>query len=163
MPGIGHPGHAHPHWHPHRKGRNHHHTHFHPHPGRPSNLAHHHPVRRDRQPREPYATQGVKRVWHAVYRWFPRAVNLGTFNCRYIAGTKVYSQHAWADAWDVASTQSAKTGQPDPYLDAVVAFLQDNRDRLSISSIIYRSRNHYNHAHIDVPPVRTGVPPCAQG
>jgi len=161
MPGESHPGHAHPHLHPHRKGKDHHHTHRHPHPDRPDRLAHHHPIPGWRQPRVPYCTDGIARIWRAVYRWFPRAVNLGTFNCRKIAGTQVWSQHAWADAWDVASTQSAKTLQPDAYLDAIVEYLQESRGRLGISSIIYRSRGHYSHAHVDVPPVRTGTPPCA--
>jgi hypothetical protein len=156
-----HPGHAHKHVHPHPRGKHHHHIHRHPHKRHPSDLAHHHRLGRFRQPSVPFATRRVRRVWRSVYAWFPHAVNLGTFNCRKIAGSTSWSQHAWADAWDVASPTSAKTLHPDPYLDAVVAHLKLRHDPLEITRILYRVANHFSHAHVDVDPDRGGKPPCA--
>lgn len=158
---MAHPAHAHKHAHPHPRGGHHHHVHVRPHGKRPAEVAHHHPIARFRRPRAPYATKRVKRVWHHTYKWFPHAVNLGVFNCRRIAGSTTFSQHAWADAWDVASPQSAKTLQPDRYLDAIVAHLRSREAKLAITRILYRVPNHGSHGHVDVDPERRGTPPCA--
>lgn len=166
---MSHPAHSHPHLHPHWIVKHHHHPHTATIHGekkdhsRPSPLAHHHGIPRFRQPSVPTtSTRNVRRVWRTVYRWFPHAVSLGVFNCRKIAGSTSWSEHSWADAWDVASIKSAKTLQPDPYLDAIVAYLRKRLDDLSITRILYRIVNHLSHAHVDVDPDHSGeTPPCA--
>jgi hypothetical protein len=102
-------------------------------------------------------------VWRFVYRWFPHAASLGIFNCRRISGSSAWSQHAFADAWDVASPQSVKTGRPDDYLRGIVNTLNQRKGALAITRIIFGDAAHQNHAHVDVDPDRGGTPPCAGG
>lgn len=106
-------------------------------------------------------TKRVKRVWRAIYSWFPHAASLGIFNCRRISGSSSWSQHAWADALDISSPDSLKTGRPTPYLDAIVAYVRNLGPW--ITRVIYRDGAHQNHAHIDVEPDQVGTPPCAGG
>lgn len=156
--------HSHRHLHPHPRGRRHHHP-FVRKGKRPSRFAHEHPIGisygRQRPPSP--STRRVKRLWRAVYTWFPHAVNLGIFACRKIAGSDRFSEHAWFDAWDVASPKSAKTLKPDGYLDAIVSHIRRVGDRF-ITRIIYRDGGaHESHAHVDVDPDHRGMPPCARG
>jgi hypothetical protein len=125
-------------------------------------MAHHHPIARMFRPKTPYCTKRIASVWQRVYTWFPHAVNLGTFNCRPIADSTTWSEHAWADAWDVSSPQTVKLQTPDAYLDQIVRFIKSLPPKVGVSQILYRIKNHYSHAHVDVEPNYTGTPPCAQ-
>jgi hypothetical protein len=155
--------HVHRHAHPHPKSKHHHHAHL-KHKGRPSELAHHHPIGPlQGRPAPPTSgTRGVKRLWRNIYSWFPHAVSLGVFNCRRIAGSSSWSQHAFGDALDIASPSSVKSGRPDDYLDAIVEFVHKVIPDQDGGRVIYRDSAHQNHAHCDWPPDRGGTPPCAK-
>lgn len=156
--------HPHRHLHPHLRGRHHHHPHRTPHGRSPHDLAHHHPITTlQGRPAPPsVATRRVRSVWRFVYSWFPRAVSLGVYNCRRIAGSSSWSQHAWADAWDVTDEETVKTRRPSPYTDAIVHEISVQAGHLHITRVLWADGGaHDTHAHVDVEPERTGTPPCA--
>jgi hypothetical protein len=79
------------------------------------------------------------------------------FNCRPIAGTSTYSQHAWpgGNARDIFG--------PTWMLDRVAAHLRDRRVRFGIKTVLWRVKGHYDHVHADMWPTGYGRPPCAGG
>jgi hypothetical protein len=78
-------------------------------------------------------------------------------NCRPIAGTRVYSQHAWpgGNARDIFG--------PVWMLDRVANHLRTVQRRLGIKQILWRVKDHYDHVHADMWPTGIGIPPCAGG
>lgn len=98
-------------------------------------------------------------MWQAVYMWFPRAVNLGIYNRRQIAGSSRWSEHAWADAWDVSDEESVKENRPSEYLKDIVTFLRKRTSDLRITRLIFDDPSHQNHCHVDVDPDHEGTPP----
>lgn len=152
--------HDHPHAHPHPKGKHHHHWHVR-HPEAPSPRAHHHPMHRGRPKPPRPSTARVRAVWRFVHRWFPQAASLGVYNCRKIAGSSRWSQHAWGDAWDMTTPGAVKKGTPTPALRAMVKAVRDHAGQLHVTRVIFGDDAHQNHAHVDVDPERTGTPPCA--
>ena len=80
--------------------------------------------------------------------------DLGQWNRRRIAGTSIWSQHAWGNAWDI--------GVRDPIIgDLVADYLKRNRRKLGVGTILWRVRNHYDHIHVEALPKRRGVPPLS--
>ena len=148
--------HPHRHIHPHLKGRKHHHAHLHPHEKGPQD-AHHHRVRIGSSPPS-IATRRVKKVWRWLFGFYLDAGSLGVYNCRKIAGSSRYSEHAWADALDFT-----RPGYPDS-LFPVERALMGNQKRFRITRVIGPADNadHTNHLHVDLEPDHYGVPPCAQ-
>lgn len=156
--------HPHRHVHPHRKGSHHHHPHRTPHPRQPSELAHHHPITKlGGRPAPPStATSRVKAVWRFVYTWFPHAATLGIYNCRKIAGSSSWSEHAWADAWDITDHDTSASGKPSNYMDAIVAAIRHRQGELHVTRVLWRDGGvHDRHAHVDLDPDHGGSPPCA--
>lgn len=150
--------HEHPHDHPHKAGRNHHHQHRHPHLPTPkelkaSGLGHHHFSKGP----APTGTARVKKVWRWVYGWCPKGTTLGVWNCRKIAGSTKWSEHAWGDALDFTHP-----GYPESLMPVKRA-LMARKGRFDITRVIGPDNNsaHHNHLHIDVDPDHFGTPPCA--
>lgn len=48
-------------------------------------------------------------------------------------------------------------------LDVVAAYLRINQRRMGIKTVLWRTKDHYNHVHVDMWPTGYGVPPCAGG
>lgn len=84
---------------------------------------------------------------------------LGIFNRRFIAGTTIWSQHAWGNAEDVGvAVGSRGAGGPG---DQLAAWLRAERaaGRLPVGLILWRVRNHFGHLHIEGRPKMLGTPP----
>lgn len=80
--------------------------------------------------------------------------NLGVYNRRYIAGTTTWSQHAWGNAIDLGVVSPTQ-------MDTIVADLKLKKasGELPVGTILWRVRNHYDHAHVEGSDKRTGTPP----
>jgi hypothetical protein len=107
-------------------------------------------------------TQAADQLERVLTDRFP-GIRYGRVNCRRIAGSTTWSQHAWpgGNARDLyAPTDSP---QPMEFLDWVTEWLENNRDALSIRLILWRAPDHYSHAHVDFWPTGQGTPPCAGG
>lgn len=159
--------HAHRHVHPHPRGKSHHHAFTHRATrGRPQGTtAHEHRVWRGwiAKPLES-ATTGIKRVWYEVHAWWPRIGSLGIYNRRKIAGSSSWSEHAWADAWDVTDAETVNNNRYSTQMREVVAYLNSSatKARLKITRVIagiLGASDHDNHAHVDVDPDHTGQTP----
>jgi Extensin-like protein C-terminus len=98
----------------------------------------------------PRAKACVKPLWDE----FPSLDYWGCYNCRHIAGSSSWSEHAWADALDVHAPTMA-------YGDKVYRWLMNNKGRLGITRVLWRVAGHYDHLHIDFDPDHSGTPPCA--
>lgn len=84
-------------------------------------------------------------------RW-PQLVDLGYYNRRKIRPpSSAWSQHAYGNAQDL--------GGDVQRLDLVAAWLDANRRRLNIRTLLWRVANHFDHIHVDFNPKRGGVPP----
>lgn len=102
------------------------------------------------------STPAIVRIWRQVHRHFGRQVtSLGVYNCRRVRGGTGWSQHAWANAWDIAG--------PPEVLDRVARFLRSDRMRPWVAEVIWRQPLHYDHVHVSGRPLRHGIPPCARG
>lgn len=101
---------------------------------------------------------------------FPRVVRTGVYNCRRIAGSSSWSQHAWGNAIDVFG--------PRFTLGRLARWAARRRvaRRLGVQTVIWQDRvwsaetrswSHYSgiphvtHVHVDFAPRRYGTPPCA--
>ena len=89
----------------------------------------------------------------------------GHVNCRKIARTNTYSQHSWPNARDLYHQHYSYSTDPrhQAYLAEVYAFLVTHKRDLSIRTMIWRKRDHFNHIHIDGYPKGYGTPKCAGG
>ena len=85
--------------------------------------------------------------------------SLGIYNRRKIAGTTIWSQHAWGNAEDIGVARGSRgVGGPG---DQLAAWLRAERraGRLPVGLILWRVRNHFGHLHIEGVPKMTGTPP----
>ena len=98
------------------------------------------------------------------------------FNCRVIAGTNEYSQHAWGNAVDLMAAGANLRDIAYNAVDQGTQRTLGNRGRLCrVERVIYETREwrrgsgwfaytgepHTDHVHVDFWPNRTGTPPCA--
>lgn len=95
---------------------------------------------------------------------FPE-LRAGVANCRKIAGTSTWSQHAWSAGLDIHHRDYGYSASPahQAWLDQVFAFINRYRLTMSIRTALWRVNNHYDHIHIDFWPRGYGTPPCAGG
>lgn len=108
---------------------------------------------------------GTKAARHALEELqeaFPE-LRAGICNCRKISGTNTWSQHADCNALDLYHVGWGYSTDPihQAWLDGVYAWIRTYFDELSIRTLIWRKRDHYNHIHIDFWPKRYGYPSCA--
>jgi hypothetical protein len=107
-------------------------------------------------------TPPIAQLIEEVYRAFPTAYSLGTYNRRKIAGSTRWSQHSWANAEDVG-VGSLELG------DSVFRWLEQNAVRLNLRHFsgwrpgLWRIPYHYDHLHIEGLPTKTGTPPLGGG
>ena len=102
-------------------------------------------------------------ISRALFAAFPWLRSLGKYNRRYISGTTTWSQHAWANAEDVAdpldSYDSAR-------LDIVAAWLRRHRDLgtdfgggAKVGTVLWKVPAHHDHIHYERDPKQRGTPP----
>lgn len=128
-------------------------------------------------PWEPANTPGtpaIDLVYAAVFdnpTWADRGVvSWGIVNCRRIAGSQTWSQHAWGNGLDIHASFAVMT--------ELASFLSDEADagRLPIAQILFDSSvwtpregwrhavlstPHTDHVHVSGAPMKEGTPPCA--
>jgi len=114
----------------------------------------------------------LKLIHAAYFERFPGHESWGIYNCRPIAGSTSWSQHAWGNAEDFSEAGVAS--------EDAERWLFANRNRLPISELIGRRRvwssarasegwralsssahQHLDHWHVTAHPLMTGSPPCA--
>jgi hypothetical protein len=101
---------------------------------------------------------------------FKNVTGVGIFNCRKVAGSDSYSQHAWGNAADIFGPQFVRAAIVKWSLGRWV------RKHYHIHMIIHQETyweypsflpRHYNgiphstHVHVDFLPYHEGIPPCA--
>lgn len=116
----------------------------------------------------PAPTPNVKIVEAEVKARYPEVASFGIYNCRPIRNSSLWSQHSWANAWDI--TSPSKYGPRNStnlrhmkYLDGIYAFLVSNKSRLNIRIILWRTKDHWDHIHVDMWPKGISTPPCGGG
>lgn len=100
------------------------------------------------------ATPRCKAIVQPLWTQFPSLQYWGCYNCRHIANSSSWSEHAWADAIDVHAATMAQG-------DQVYRWLRSNQGRFGITRVLWRVTGHYDHLHIDFDPDHSGTPPCA--
>lgn len=120
---------------------------------------------------QPASTIGNNRVdlMHgAVWKQFPDLESWGICNCRKIAQSTSWSQHAYCNGEDLHRDVKGQSYQQS--MDPIARWLYANREALSIEHIIWRrdtkcddpTYDHCNHIHVDMKPNGTGTPACAR-
>lgn len=114
-------------------------------------------------------TESIAKAWDFVHKETQRVslglgrklrvVSMGIFNCRHIAGSLSWSQHAWSNGLDFVVRNS--TGHND--IEAMDHIVAACREEPYIAQVLWRGvPNHYpGHAHLSGEPMRSGTPPCA--
>lgn len=100
------------------------------------------------------ATARAKAIVVPLWTEFPSLQYWGCYNCRHIAGSSSWSEHAWADAVDVHPPTMA-------YGDRVYHWLMAHKAEFGITRVLWRVTGHFDHLHIDFDPDHSGTPPCA--
>lgn len=118
-----------------------------------------------------YDTQGtpaIDRVITALKKKFDNWSVWGIFACRAVAGTSIWSQHAYANAVDLGASSTK--------MREIARFLSAHRE-LPVSQVIYARQvwtpisgwhyyggvnPHYDHVHVSGEPYMTGTPRCAR-
>lgn len=107
----------------------------------------------------------VQSVWSAVQARYPKARSAGMFQCRRIAGSSTWSQHAWGNAVDIVGPTSLYMGRIAAWLLA-----EARANRLPIAQVLWQGKDllsggsvsgHYDHIHVSGRPMFSGTPPCA--
>lgn len=112
-------------------------------------------------------TPALSRIRAAVLEHFAaefasgELISGGIYNRRKMRRFDLWSQHAWGNAWDLKVSPAARA--PGGAGDRVNAWLvtENDRGRLPVERIIWRSTNHYDHLHIVGDPRQTGTPPLS--
>ena len=115
-------------------------------------------------------TDPLKEIHLAYFERFPDHESWGIFNCRPIAGSSSWSQHAWGNAEDFSDGGVAAA--------EAQRWFNENTSRLPIAEVIGRGRiwtkasqgfralspsanQHHDHWHVSADPLGDGSPPCA--
>ena len=100
----------------------------------------------------------------------------GVYNCRTVAGSSTYSQHAWGNAIDLFAKQSKDllAIADNAVLQATKRTKANRGRKLPVHRIIVQDKTwvkgagwfgyggvYHTHVHVDFEPNRYGVPPCA--
>jgi hypothetical protein len=99
-------------------------------------------------------TAPLRNFHQAVFGQFKELESWGICNCRFIAGTNTWSQHAYCNAEDLNGPSMA-------YMDNVHKWIMQNKDKYNIHYVAWRVADHYDHIHVDFDPWGQGKPACA--
>jgi len=99
-------------------------------------------------------TPAIKELYVWTFSNFEEAESWGICNCRYIAGTHTWSQHAWCNGLDVHFDRMSDC-------DEYVRQLKHDNVSRQAAQILWRIPDHFDHAHLSGAPMRSGRPPCA--
>jgi hypothetical protein len=114
-------------------------------------------------------TDAIDRIYCTVVSRWRGVENWGICNCKRVAGSSTWSQHAWCNAWDIHHDSAA-------VMREIADFLVANAVPLDVAEVIYDGRiwtrdrgwrayggvnPHTNHIHVSGYPLKTGIPPCA--
>ena len=110
-------------------------------------------------------TTSVRQIRAAILQEFApefadgRLYSLGVYNRRFIAGTRIWSQHSWGNAWNVGVRRDERHrgGAGDRLNTWLLA--ERRAGRLLIRLILWRIRRHFDHLHIEGAPKKRGTPP----
>lgn len=113
-----------------------------------------------------YPVDPIRAAVEAVY---PTVRSLGVYNRRPIAGTSIWSQHSWGNAWDIRPpatdryqvVSSTRKNTLDKVYATLVKWRKEGRTfgGKKIGTILWRVRAHYDHIHVEAAPKFTGTPP----
>jgi hypothetical protein len=114
----------------------------------------------------------IDRIYTFVFKKYSFAQNWGIYNCRKVAGSSTYSQHAWANALDVgASTpeQLAIVAQDLVRAQEPGGELENIVQTVIVANRVWRKGDgwlpytgiYHSHVHVDASPNYSGTPPCA--
>ncbi len=130
-------------------------------------------------------TPAVARIVRVMQRSkvAPRIARAGVYNCRKVAGTSVWSQHAWGNAADLFPDPPAMDDEADRRAIAEAVVLQATRRtvanrgrRLAVAEVIDHDARRIwtpalgwhgyggstgDHVHVSGAPLRSGTPDCA--
>lgn len=117
-------------------------------------------------------TEALAEIHVAYFERFPAHESWGIFNCRPIAGSASWSQHAWGNAEDFSDGGVAA--------EEAERWFNTNKTKLPIAELIGRGRiwtkarasegfralsasahQHHDHWHVSADPLEAGAPPCA--
>jgi hypothetical protein len=117
-------------------------------------------------------SSALKDIHIAYFEHFGGHESWGIFNCRPIAGSTSWSQHAWGNAEDFSDAGVAA--------EEAEGWFNANRTKLPFAEIIGRGRiwtkarasegwralsssanQHQDHWHVSAHPLMSGTPPCA--
>jgi len=92
-------------------------------------------------------------------------VRAGEWNCRKISGSSTWSQHSWGNALDLyhVGWKYEVSARNKAFLDPIHQWLKTYRHELSIRTLLWQTRDHFNHIHVDGWPKGYGNPPCNGG
>ena len=113
-------------------------------------------------------TREIAAIKSAVEARFPSVVDGGIYNCRRIAGSSTWSQHAHANAWDIFGPGRSDGPADQALLDQVYAYLIRQRGTLPVGTVCWKHHGgcsaaaHQDHIHVEGPK-RRGTPVCAGG
>jgi hypothetical protein len=99
-------------------------------------------------------TPNINTISAWVVSEYPNLPRIQTTNCRPIAGSTAWSQHAWANAADIFVSNSVGNELKPRLIE---------RFGTHIKTILWQVTNHFDHIHLDTWPTGTGTPPCAGG
>lgn len=110
-----------------------------------------------------FVTPATKKAQKLLLGEFP-AIKFGIYNRRKIAGSSTWSQHSWPNALDLFFTRYGDTsGEHQAELQEVHDWLRLRRGLLNIRTLLWQTRNHYDHIHIDFWPKGHGTPSTSRG
>ena len=111
-------------------------------------------------------TPETQQIVDAVVDEFGSRVRVGAWNCRPIAGTLIWSQHAYTENPETGVIYEGNAADifPTNLLvgDQVHGFIQRNYPD-TVAHLLWRVKNHFDHVHVDTWPQGYGTPPCRGG
>ena len=113
----------------------------------------------------------IDKIYSHTLNHFSGLSNLGIFACRRVDGTNIWSQHAYANAWDIGASTMEKLVE---VADWIVAQAKTGEFKGIVSHVIVANRiwqpstgwryyggNYHYHVHVDAYPNYTHWPSCA--
>jgi hypothetical protein len=99
-------------------------------------------------------TPNINTIIDWVRSEYPDLPRIQTTNCRRISGSRTWSQHAWSNAADIFVDK--QTG------DELSVKLRERFGEW-IKVMLWWTKDHFDHIHLDTWPTGINTPPCAGG